>query len=90
MSQNTEEITYNKIELSTTNENNKQISEENKILNIINKGTKDYIKLSSNIEEKKVNLMKRIEYINILEKIAIFFVVYIHKKLLLEQQVWLI
>ena len=78
MSQNTEEITYNKIELSTTNENNKQISEENKILNIINKGSNDYIKLSSGIEEKKVNLMKRIEYIDIIETIAIFFVVYIH------------
>ena len=31
------------------------------------------------IEWKKVNLMKRIEYIDIIETIAIFFVVYIHK-----------
>ena len=78
MSQNTEKTINYKIELSTLNENNNIISEENNSLNIINKGYNDYFKLSNNIKEKKVNLMKRIEYIDILETIAIFFVVYIH------------
>jgi hypothetical protein len=49
-----------------------------KSFNIINKESNDYIKLSNSIEGKKVNLMKRIEYIDIIETIAIFFVVYIH------------
>lgn len=78
MSQNKEETINNKIELSTSNENNNQISEENNSLNIINNGSNDYIKLSNNLEGKKVSLMKRIEYIDIIETIAIFFVVYIH------------
>ena len=81
MSQNKEEAINNKIELSTSNENNNQTSEENNSLNIINKGSNDYIKLSNSIESikgKKVNLMERIEYIDIIETIAIFFVVYIH------------
>ena len=78
MSQNTEKTINYKIELSTLNENNNIISEENNSLNIINKGYNDHFKLSNNIKEKKVNLMKRIEYIDIIETIAIFFVVYIH------------
>ena len=78
MAQNKEETINNKIELSISNENNNQISEENNPLNIINKGSNDYIKLNNIIERKKVNLMKRIEYIDIIETIAIFFVVYIH------------
>ena len=78
MSQNKEETINNKIELSTSNENNNQISEENNSLNIINNGSNDYIKLSNNIKGKKVSLIKRIEYIDIIETIAIFFVVYIH------------
>ena len=78
MSQNKEETINNKIELSTSNEINNQISEENNSLNIINKESNDYIKLSNSMEGKKVNLMKRIEYIDIIETIAIFFVVYIH------------
>ena len=78
MSQNAEETINNKIELSISNENNNIISEENKSFNIINKESNDYIKLSNSIEGKKVNLMKRIEYIDIIETIAIFFVVYIH------------
>ena len=93
MSQNKEETINNKIELSISNEYNNQISEENNSLNIINKGANDYIKLSNSIESiegKKVNLMKRIEYIDIIETIAIFFVVYIHNNTILEIQVWLI
>lgn len=64
MAQNKEETINNKIELSISNENNNQISEENNPLNIINKGSNDYIKLNNIIEGKKVNLMKRIEYID--------------------------
>ena len=93
MSQNKVETINNKIELSISNEYNNQISEENNSLNIINKGANDYIKLSNSIESiegKKVNLMKRIEYIDIIETIAIFFVVYIHNNTILEIQVWLI
>ena len=78
MSQNSEKTINNKIELLISNENNNIISEENNSLNIINKGYNDYINLNKSIKEKKVNLMKRIEYIDIIETIAIFFVVYIH------------
>ena len=77
MSQNKKETINNKIDLSESNENKNNISEENSSLIIINKGSNDYNELSS-IEGKKVNLMKRIEYIDIIETIAIFFVVYIH------------
>ena len=56
-----EETINNKIELSTSNENNNLISEENNSLNILNKESNDYIKLSNSIEGKKANLMKRIE-----------------------------
>ena len=78
MSKNKEEEINNKIELSTLNENNNQISEENNSLNIINKESNDYIKLSNSMEGKKINIMKRIEYIDIIETISIYFVVYIH------------
>ena len=53
MSQNMEETINNKIELSTSNENNNIISEENISLNIIKKEYNEYIKLSNNIKEKK-------------------------------------
>ena len=49
MAQNKEETINNKIELSTSIENNNQISEENNSLNIINKGSNDYIKLRNSI-----------------------------------------
>ena len=84
MSQNTEETINNKIELSISNENNNLISEENNSLNILNKEFNDYIKLSNSIEGKKVNLMKRIEYFDIIETIANFFVVYIHNNTIIE------
>jgi hypothetical protein len=90
MSQNTEETINNKIELSISNENNNIISEENNSFNIINKESNDYIKLSNSIEGKKVNLMKRIEYIDIIETIAIFLLFIFTIILLLELQVWLI
>ena len=79
MSKNIKTETLNmKIEQSKLNENNNQISEENNSLNIINKRTNDYIKLNNNTEEKKLNSMKRIEYIDIIETISIYFVVYYH------------
>ena len=43
MSQNKEETINNKIELSTSTENNNQISEENNSLNIKNKGSNDLL-----------------------------------------------
>ena len=90
MSQNSEKTINNKIELLISNENNNIISEENNSFNIINKESNDYIKLSNSIEGKKVNLMKRIEYIDIIETIAIFLLFIFTIILLLELQVWLI
>ena len=59
------------MELTTSKESYNQIS-----LNIINKG--NYTNLSMSMDMKKVILMKRIEYIDIIETISIYFVVYIH------------
>ena len=79
MSKNIKTETLNdKIKQSKLNETNNQISEENNSLNIINKSTNDYIKLNNNSEKKKLNSMKRIEYIDIIETISIYFVVYYH------------
>ena len=90
MSQNKEEIINNKIELLTSNENNNKTSEEKNSLNIINKGSNDYIKIKSSIEGKKINLKKNIEYINIIETIAIFLLFIYTTIVLLELQVLLI
>ena len=68
----------NKNELSTLNKNNTQISKENNSINIINKRDNDNIKWNNNTEEEKLNSFKRIEYIDIIKTISIYFVVYIH------------